>query len=598
VARARPWGLRLASPRGLIAAFLVALAIAAPASLPAYGLEVFVLALIYAILAIGMDLLMGYTGLDSLGQAAFFGTATYSVGILTVKAGVGWPVSAVVGLGLSTLLAAVFGLLAVRLRGLYFLLITLALGEVLWGGAQRWGSLTGGYNGLSGVPMPTPRLADPVVFAYRVLAVFALVLAGARLVATSPFGLGLQGCRDNEVRLRSLGFRPFWLKWLVFVIAGFAAGLAGVLNVTYNSFVSPSDLSLQLSFAVMLMVIVGGAGNLVGAVLGAFVITALQYELSNYIQDWWLMVLGLVYMGATLFLPQGIVGATRRLRRADGPQAVPDPGASEEGHGPDARATGPRPHPRNSQDAVLTLREVGKSFGGIRVLDQVTLEFWPGERAAVIGPNGAGKTTLFNLITGLEHPSSGRIVVLGTDVTGQPSYTRPALGLARTFQVTRLFPPLSVLDNVTLGLLGWSSRGHQYTLWRRTRKIAGLEARARDVLAAVGLDEMRFIPVRQLSYGHRKQLDIAIALASEPRVLLLDEPTAGLSQGEATRTMELLGRLPNEITVVVIEHNLDFVFDLTDRLIVLDHGRVMLDGPQETVRESEDVRRIYFGVTA
>ena len=592
------------SRRTFIALSLAAALIAAPGVLPSYGVDILVLAFIFGILAVGLDILMGYTGMDSLGQGAFFGTAAYAVGILTVKSGMNWFAAAAIAMVLAAVLAALIGLIAVRLRGLYFLLITLAFGQVLWGGALRWGDITGGFNGLSGVPRPFPFLSDVVVFAYAALVIFVIIVAAVKVIVSSPFGLALQGCRDNEARLRTLGFRPFQLRWLAFLIAGITAGVAGVMNATYNNFVSPSDLSLTLSFSVMLMVIMGGAGNIAGAVLGAGIVTALQYGLSIYIEDWWLLLLGVVYMATTIFLPHGVVGALRAIGRShpatkpveespptplpvlsNGSSAAPARGI----RAPVTKTTAP------SGSAVLALQGVSKSFGGIRVLDGVTLSFEQGERSAIIGPNGAGKTTLFNLITGLEPVSAGTISVLGTNVTRRPAYARPALGMARTFQVTRLFPPLTVLDNMILALLGWSARRYQYALWRPTSLIRDLQDRAREELTAMGLHELRDVLVRELSYGHQKQLDIAMALACKPNLLLLDEPTAGLSQTEALKIVDFVKALPAEITVIIIEHNLDFVFSLTDRLIVLDHGTVLIDGPQKVVRDSEAVRQIYFG---
>jgi branched-chain amino acid transport system ATP-binding protein/branched-chain amino acid transport system permease protein len=587
--------------RALLALGLLAAAIWVPFFLPPYWLDILVLGLVAGIAAMGLDVLMGYTGLDSLGQAAFFGTAAYGMGILTVKSGVSWFVAAGLSLAIATALAVAVGAVSVRLKGLYFLLITLAFGQVLWGGVLRWGEFTGGYNGLSGVPKPIESLTEPLNFAYLVVVIFAIVVAGMRLLVSSPFGLGLQGIRDDELRLRTLGFRSYNLKWVAFAIAGLLAALAGVLNATYQAFVSPSDLNLQLSFALMLMVIVGGAGRIYGAVIGAAVVTVLQYELSLYIEEWWVIVLGAVYIVTTLLLPDGILGALTRLRglwrrRGEGGEEADPAGAAP---APAAVPAGLRLAPTRAADAgggqVLGLSDVSVAFGGFRALDGVSLRFQQGERTAIIGPNGAGKTTLFNVVSGLQPATTGSVDVLGTDVTRRGPHTRPALGLSRTFQVTRVFQPLTVRDNMILGLLGWTARRHQYRMWRRTPKIGELRDRARQELDRMGLDGYRDVEVRHLSYGHQKQLDIALALAAEPKVLLLDEPTAGLSQGEASRMMSVVEALPADITVLIIEHNLDVVFGLTERLIVLDHGQVLIDGGQEEVRQSEDVRRIYFG---
>jgi len=594
----------LSSRRTYVALALAAALIAAPQVLPAYGVDILVLALIYGIMAVGLDILMGYTGMDSLGQGAFFGTGAYTIGILTVNVGISWFVAAAIAIAVATVLAAMIGLVAVRLRGLYFLLITLAFGQVLWGGALRLDTITGGFNGLGGVPEPFPFLTDVVLFAYVAMAIFAVIVGAVKVIVSSPFGLALQGCRDNEARLRTLGFRPFPLRWLAFVIAGLTAGVAGVMNATYNNFVSPSDLSLTLSFSVMLMVIMGGAGNIAGAILGAAIVTALQYGLSIYIPDWWLLLLGALYMVTTMVLPNGVAGALRGIGHTQpGTDAVDTSPMTRalvrsEGavHKPTRQLdTTVTTTQASSASVILALDGVSKAFGGIKVLDGLTLSFEQGERSAIIGPNGAGKTTLFNLITGLEPVSDGTISVLGTDVTRRPAYERPALGMARTFQVTRLFPPLSVLDNMILALLGWSNRQYQYSLWRPTSHIRDLQDRAREELTAMGLYELRDVLVRELSYGHQKQLDIAMALACKPKVLLLDEPTAGLSRTESLQIVDSVKALPTDITVIIIEHNVDFLFTLTDRLIVLDHGTVLIDGPQQVVRNSEDVRRIYFG---
>jgi branched-chain amino acid transport system ATP-binding protein len=244
---------------------------------------------------------------------------------------------------------------------------------------------------------------------------------------------------------------------------------------------------------------------------------------------------------------------------------------------------------------ILQLDGIGLSFGGFRVLDEISLTFTEGERAAIIGPNGAGKTTLFNVISGIYKPSDGSIKVSGVDLTDKPTYARPSVGLARTFQVTKVFGPLTVRENMMLGLLGWTERNRQYSMHIPRDRAKSLVERTEFELERIGLADFANEEVINLSYGHQKQLDIGLALASEPDLLLLDEPTAGLSQSEASRMMKLVSELPSEITVLIIEHNLDFLFNLTDRLVVLESGKVLLDGEQHEVRRSEEVRKIYFG---
>jgi ABC-type branched-subunit amino acid transport system ATPase component/ABC-type branched-subunit amino acid transport system permease subunit len=589
------------------AAVTVLAALAIPPFLPPYWLSILILGVIFAILAMSLNLLMGYTGLDSLGQAAFFGTAAYVLGILTTRQGMRWDVAAAAGLVAAIIVAAVFGLVAVRLKGLYFLLITVALGQVLWGAALRWGSLTGGWNGMRGLTVPTEVLGRSVPYYYFALAVFTCVAAAVRLIVRSPFGLVLRSIREREVRSSTLGYRTFVHKYLAFVIAGFIAALAGVLSATYNSFVSPRDLSLELSFDAMLMVILGGTGTLLGPIIGALVVTALRFLLSVYIDDYWLIVLGLVFIAATIWLPEGLVGAVRRLRRSDKAGAsVPVARAADEVAGatvprsladataPAAR-TEPGPSSRSTGTDALVLEDVRKSFGDVTVLQDVDITVSPGERLGIIGLNGAGKTTLFNVITGLHRPTNGSVRMLGHDVTHMPPYRRSALGLARTFQVTMLYPRLTAHENIAVALMGRRHRRIQYVMWRPLSSVADVGQQAREILEGAGLADLGDVEVRYLSYGHQRQVEVALALAADPELLLLDEPTAGLAQAEIPRMLKLLKALPEHLTILVVEHNLEVIFEIVTRVIVLHEGRVIIDDSPEAVRADPDVRQLYFG---
>ncbi len=590
------------------------LAASLPFYIPPYWLDIATLAVIASIFAIGLNLLMGYTGLDSLGQAAFFGMAAYVVGILTATYGTSWALAAPAGLAAATALAAAFGLIAVRLRGLYFLLITLALGQVLWGAANRWGDLTGGANGLSGVTMPFDWLVDPAPFYWFALAILVLVGLAAYLLIESPFGLSLKAIRERELRSTTLGFQTYRHKYVVFVIAGFMAAVAGELSAAYNGFVSTEDLSLTSSFQVMLMVILGGTGTFWGPVIGAVGIQTLQYELSTLIKDGWLLVLGVIYIAGTIWLPGGLVGladrlATRRRRR----RAARSPGAEAPADEAEPTAS-PQPPPAPVQSAqvervatvtptaeltgnetILELAEVSKSFGDVTVLTGVNLALRAGERVGIIGLNGAGKTTLFHTISGLQRPTSGRILVGGRDVTRLPANKRTDLGLARTFQVTTLYPGLTAVENVVVALLGRRYRHLQFVMWRRVRGLDDLLERAHELLAAVGIREMADVEVRYLSYGHQRQVEVALALASEPALLLLDEPTAGLAQSETPAMARLLRALPAELTLLIVEHNLELIFQVVDRVVVLHEGRLIIDDCAAAVRESPEVRELYFG---
>jgi branched-chain amino acid transport system permease protein len=290
------------------------LALVAP-TLSAYPLTLLTQAAIVAILAMSLDVLLGYTGLASLGHAAYFGVAAYAVGILATDYQRGFVTCLVAGLLAATLFAAVFGLLAIRASGTYFLMITLALGMVVWGLAFRWVSLTKGDNGIAGVPrpdLPLPwSLSSPLPFFYFALAAALLAWTLLGLLVRSPFGLTLMGIRESESRMRALGYNVWLHKYLAFVIAGAFAGFAGVFWAYYNGFVSPVDVQLVTSVETLLMVALGGPGTLAGPALGAAVIVFLKNFVSVYTKRW-LLILGAVYIGVILFAPRGVLGAFRR----------------------------------------------------------------------------------------------------------------------------------------------------------------------------------------------------------------------------------------------------------------------------------------------
>ena len=298
-------------------AFTAVLALLAvgPPFFPPFLLTLTTQTLIYAIVAMSLDLVLGYTGLSSLGHAAYLGLGAYSVGILATQYGAGFWTTLVVGVVLAAVVAAIFGLVALRATGVYFLMITLALGMVVWGLANRWVSLTKGDNGISSVPRPDLGLPwafnKAVPFYYLVLIGFALALLVLRVIVRSPFGHTLVGIRESESRMRTLGYNVWLHKYIAFIISGGVAGFAGVLWAHYNGFVSPSDLDLSVSIEILLMVALGGRGTLFGASVGAAVIVLLKNLVSVYTQRW-LLLLGIVYIFTIRYAPEGIVGALKQ----------------------------------------------------------------------------------------------------------------------------------------------------------------------------------------------------------------------------------------------------------------------------------------------
>ena len=584
----------------------LAVAVAAPPLMPSFYVHIVILFIIFAVFAMSLDILMGYAGLPSLGHAAFYGFAAYVAGLVCARYGGAWWQGAALALVGTSLLAALFGLAALRARGLYFLLITLALGQVLWGAANRWGSLTGGYNGLRGIPEYLQVFGTTLSAYYTALAVALLFAAVMYQLVRSPFGLGLEGLRDSETRMRALGYNVWLHKYIAFVFSALFAAAAGVMSAYYKGFVSPFDLSIAVSADAVLMVILGGTGTLFGPVIGAAVIVGLRNFLSIFMNHW-LIVLGLVFILTVFIAPQGVIRwfVPKRDRHGSAPPAGSEPSRSAEIAQIESAAakltsaafdTWPDDASIMSSTRTgpdLRLENITKSFGGMLAVDAVSLTIDPGQRVAILGPNGAGKTSLFHLISGTLRPSAGSIYLFGREVSNLSPERRVRLGLSRTFQITNLFRTLTVISNIRLALFARTDR--KFVLHRAADGINEVNREAHALLTAIGLWDVRDIEVQRLSYGHQRQLEVIMALALRPMILLLDEPTAGLSASESAQVVALIRRLDKIITLLIIEHDMDVALKVADRVIVFHHGQKIADGSTQEIRANNKVREIYLG---
>jgi ABC-type branched-subunit amino acid transport system permease subunit/ABC-type branched-subunit amino acid transport system ATPase component len=576
---------------------VLAIALGAALAAPHLGLSEFythllVLMVIFAIFAMSLDILMGYGGLPSLGHAAFFGLAAYGVGIAMVKLALPWWQAVLVGLIASASFGAVFGLIALRTRGLYFLLITLALGQLLWGAANRWASMTGGFNGLPGIRRPAEWLLSTTNFYYVALAVLVVLAFAMNRLVESPFGLALRALSDSESRLEALGYHVWLYKYLAFILTGVLAGAAGAMNVLYNGFVSPRDLSIAMSAEGILMVILGGTGTLWGPLIGAVIVVALRNILSIYF-DHWLIMLGAFFIFVVLLAPDGLIGWFRP-RKGEGTARQGDSAVGAE----PAVGTKVRRHElaigRSQGDPpVLAARDLRKLFGGMRAVANVTLAAYAGERVVLLGPNGAGKTTLFHMISGGLPPDSGDVLLFGHSVNRLSVHRRARLGVGRTFQITNLFPRLTVADHLRLCAIGLI--GRRLDMWRRADRIPEVEAIVEAELRRSGLWELWDSEVRFLAYGHQRQLEVAMAVAMKPKLLLLDEPAAGLSPAEIESIIDLIVGLDQSLAIILVEHDMDVAFAVADRVIVVNHGEIVAQGSPAEVRGNAEVRRIYLG---
>jgi branched-chain amino acid transport system permease protein len=571
---------------------IAVLALAVLAALPA--------ALVFTFVALGLKLVFGYAGQHAFGHPVFFGVGAYASALLAVAAG--WPVALAIAGGavLTALIAAAVGYPCFRLRGIYFGVATFAFARVIYIVAQNWVGLTRGPMGIPNIPpLAVPVFAATFATETRLHVVLVLVLAATlflldRLIR-SPIGRAFVAIRENEALAASVGIPPLRYKLGAFAGGGLLAGVGGGLYAHYIGFVSPTELGFHYIGIVFIMVVGGGTGSLIGPVVGALVFGVLP-EVLRVAETARNLLLGGILMLSIAFLPEGVIGVwdrarglRRRWRRGAEPPAIAVDASSAPHAGSvviGAPASCPAV-PGRTPGTLLDVRGISKHFGGLRVLEDVSFSVADGEIVALIGPNGAGKTTLFNIITGFIEPTAGEVRYGDTRVTRRSPAGVAALGIARTFQITSLFPELSVTDNVRIATHGWAHAGLVAPLARTRRfraREADVDAVVESAIRATGLEAERATTARALSYGAQRGLEMAVALATRSRLLLLDEPAAGLNPEET-----------GGLTVLIIEHDMRLVMGLSDRIVVLNHGQKIADGPPETIAANPEVIEAYLG---
>ena len=549
---------------------------------------------IFVVVTCGLNVLAGLNGQISLGHAGLYAIGAYTAALGATRLGLGFWTALPLAVAVTAAVGAGLALTGLRLSGPYLAMVTIAFGIIVEGALVEWVALTGGPGGifdiprpaLGGTPLPLGR------YYWIVTATAALALLLTRNVAASAWGRAFVAVKDSELAAESLGLSPYRVRTAAFTLSAAFAGAGGALFAFLNGYLSPDSFTLQTSILFLLIVLFGGLGTLAGPLVGATALVLLP-ELIRQFLEYRLMLYGVLLLLSVYFLPRGVVGALARRR-----DARPAAGDVSSFDAPLAREGAPGGEHARDESVIVALEGVTKAFGGLRAVADVTLRVRAATVHSVIGPNGAGKTTLVNLVAGFDTPDAGRIALAGAPIAGQAPSSIARRGLVRTFQTPQLFEALSVLDNVRVGAVGHRLGSLAIALLGLRRDATAADARARAALAAVGLGEWTTTPAADLPFGHRRRLEIARALAAGARVFVLDEPAAGLAPAEVEALDALLARLRAAgLTIVLIEHHVDLVMAISDRVTVLDEGRVIADGAPAAVQRDPAVVAAYLGTS-
>jgi branched-chain amino acid transport system permease protein len=568
--------------------------IGAPAAFDTYTVNILVRSFVYAATALTVDILWGYCGILTFGQAAFFGIGAYAAGITFTYIGFS-PQTAILallaGIAVSAGVAAIVGWISFfhGASPLYVAIVTLALPIIVVQLLYSGGTFTGSSSGLVGYG--TFDLSVEAWFVITGIGLVALT-AAAWFFVNSDFGQVLVAIRENEQRCAYLGINTSAVKIVLMIVMAMIAAVAGYAYAGYTVVVAPEIASFVFGTELVMWVALGGRGTLVGPVVGAVAIDLISAYLSGNLPFVWKLIVGTIFVLVIVMLPQGLLpvlaAAARRLQRylfgrASGASALSVSLLSDASI---ARET------IDADAPALRVMSLDRRFGSLHVLEGVSFTARGSELLSIVGPNGAGKTTLMRCLSDGFERSGGSVAVFGNDIAGYAPHGVVAFGIGRSFQTTSLFDTLTVAQCLRLARF----RLDHTAAWSRSAELT-LPNAAMRVLAATGLDQHLADESRRLSHGMKRALELAMVLALEPKVLLLDEPTAGLSKSERTLIGDILADLSGRdgLCILLIEHDLDFVRDISTRIIVLHQGKMLLDGSVKQVVESELVRSIYAG---
>lgn len=564
---------------------------------------------------VGLNLLIGYAGQISLGHAAFYGLGAYLSGILTVTYNLApWP-AMLIALLATCLIALIIGVPTLKLHGHYLVMATLGFNLIVNIVLIQWDKVTGGPSGFPGIPNlqigPWVFDSDQKMYFLIWSCAFISIVLSLNLV-NSRVGRGLRALHSSEVAAASVGVPTEKYKVKVFVLSALFASVAGSLYAHYLTFISPKTFDIFFSVELVTMVIVGGMGNVWGALFGTIFLTSLPNVLHLF-DEYKDVFYGLILVVILIFVPEGLVVALRTRWLRMGRQAAESASGQTTGsespvrhssarEGADPISQGMAAYSRTSGKEILKIEGATIRFGGVMALSQLSFDMAEGAITSLIGPNGAGKTTLINVVSGNYKAQAGRVFFDTRDITGKPPYQMAALGMTRTFQNVQVFEHMTVLENVMVGLHAQTRSEFLACLFRppgfRQEGVA-IEERAWESLRFFGLDYKAHWPASTLSFGDQKRVEMARGLAPKPRLILLDEPVAGLNMTETSEIAQLIKKIRSTgISILLVEHDMNLVMGISDKVVVLNYGRKIAEGYPEEIQKDETVLAAYLGSIA